>query len=530
MRALLEDPSVIKIFHCCQGDTASLFWEYDISSRGVFDTAVADCLIRGTMSVKGLEKVLISYLGSRAVHLSMKGSLVHIPGMFAERPLPYHLFVYAYEDVTLCTQLYREQCKVLVQKGFLELCFTLSQQRAPPESLPSPNKFAQPPNRIAVALCDEEDVLCLRVKATGDICLPSGVISDQMKRANLTHKKMGRDIWQRVMGDPPKPHARMAINARLQKGIRVGNTVLMIASIPSCSLALSSVLEAALATGVLIEHDVTVSSRSSAGGMAPPEDKAVLQMVSFWATRKQSAYSDEGPSAEATDDSSTAETNVVTGPTKTSIDNIHRAALILHSDTEVYSVRVVNETGVQYSLPSWQLEQGRTLRDTAVRGFEVLAGTQLLRGGAAPAAEQRKHMTAPHAAAAIGAAFEKMQGPFVVSNPANNSLKTAFFSCYVPDLRAHLVALVSARRERGGLRLTDTLAKRYGKPETLPLCGVGLHTWERALQDGVLNSFDAAGVSAIRFEIAKPCTHGDDTSDTVLLAQHSEPQDNVEYV
>ena len=530
MRALLEDPSIIKIFHCCQGDTSTLYWEYDISSRGVFDTAVADCLIRGTMSVKGLEKVLIAYLGHKAVHLSMKGSLVHIPGMFAERPLPYHLFVYAYEDVTLCPQLYREQCKVLVQKGFLELCLTLSQQRAPPDSLPALNKLAQPPNRIAIALCDEEEVLCLRVRATGGICLPAGLISDQMKKANLTHKRMGRDIWQRVMGDPPKPHAKMAINARLQKGIRVGNTVLMIASIPSCSLVLPSVLEAALATGVLVDHEITISSRSSAGGVAPPEDKAVLQMVGFWASRKQTAYSDEGPSTGTEEDPNTAETNVVTGPTKVSIDNIHRAALVLHSDTEVYSVRVVNETGVQYSVPSWQLEQGRTLKDTAIRGFEVLAGTQLLRGGATPTAEQRKRMTAPCAATAIGTAFDKMQGPFVVPNPGNNTMKTAFFSCYLPDLRKHLVALVSARREHGGFRLTDTLAKRYGKPNMLPLCGIGLHTWDHTLQDGVFNSFDVAGISVIRSEHAKLCIQDDATSSAAFSAQHSEPQDTSDYV
>ena len=90
LRAILEDPSVIKILHCGHGDLNALWDEYRVKACGVFDTGVADCLLRGRRfnQQRGLGDVLHTWLGASATPMQYKGQIQFTPGLFDERPLP----------------------------------------------------------------------------------------------------------------------------------------------------------------------------------------------------------------------------------------------------------------------------------------------------------------------------------------------------------------------------------------------------------------------------------------------------------
>jgi hypothetical protein len=65
LRWILEASHIVKSMHCCRGDTAALYGEFGIRTAGVFDTGVADCILRSVRLNKprGLGKVLKENLG-----------------------------------------------------------------------------------------------------------------------------------------------------------------------------------------------------------------------------------------------------------------------------------------------------------------------------------------------------------------------------------------------------------------------------------------------------------------------------------
>ena len=489
LRALLEDGTVVKVFHYCTGDVSSLFWEYDIRSRGVYDTATADSIIRCSSKVRGLATVLRAYLGKDAVNLTLKDSFVHVPGMFGERPLPYALFVYAYEDVTLCPQLYAAQTRLL--KELLELVFVLSQQKAPPMGLQHGEAAAQPASRMVVALSDGKRVVCLQERESKLYSLPSG----DHRSGEGTSKKRGRELWARVMGAPPKPHANVAINARLQKEIRVGDALLMIALVPDCSRVVSGIASAVVATPTPRTHEVVLKEQFSAttpSAECEARDTALFQMLSSLTERVPDTAVIDETACGAPVDTGEAAANIVIGPTYDRESAVRRGALVLHDDTHVYLIRVVDSSTARYTLPSMQIEVNSTAEEAAIRGFEGLAGTALRKGGTDPTSEQQRRMVCPVASRAICRAFEKIEAIGVEG-------VTAYFSVYLPGLNDHIAALVAARMDVNGMRLTNTLARRYGSLSELPYRGVGVVRWtefdkERALESDAKKARMKAGM------------------------------------
>jgi hypothetical protein len=107
LRALLENPDIVKVMHCCQGDASSLQIEHSLGLRGLFDTGIADFLARSLIpnSKRGLKVVLESVLGEGAVHMPHKDEMEHFAAsyglthaqLWSHRPLPYTAFEYAYQ-------------------------------------------------------------------------------------------------------------------------------------------------------------------------------------------------------------------------------------------------------------------------------------------------------------------------------------------------------------------------------------------------------------------------------------------------
>jgi hypothetical protein len=234
MKALLEGPNP-KVLHCCYGDSSSLV-QHQIFLNNVFDTGIADSLLlcKHHNSPRDLGTVLYHWLGDQAVHLNHKGKLVFVERMFQERPLPSHLFVYAYEDVLFCTLLYDEMAKQLKEQGLLELAFSLSQQRCRPASTP-------PADLTFLVLLDSTHMVCLENTSTLQHSLPCGVLAST-EREDI--RCFARDTWSAVMGPPPKGVAG-SVHARLQKTIYLNESKLLIARIKSCAVHLDA-LQASL--------------------------------------------------------------------------------------------------------------------------------------------------------------------------------------------------------------------------------------------------------------------------------------------
>ena len=245
LRHILEDEHIPKVFHCCYGDATALYQCYGISLRCVFDTAIADCvaLAQNANKSRSLSKTLITWLGADVVNLHFKGIVEHTPDLWDQRPLSTRNFIYAYEDVTYCNRLYSRLCAVLREQGVLELVFALSQQRVPPVSLPRYHVQYKPPLRVALALVDRFNrVICLQDRVSGLCSLPSAAFEGRLTDLSQA-KQFAKEMWTAVMGAPPKSYGlRAAVNARLRKAVRIGDTLLYAACIDDCVTALDAVL------------------------------------------------------------------------------------------------------------------------------------------------------------------------------------------------------------------------------------------------------------------------------------------------
>lgn len=224
--------------------------------------------------------MLTGWLGTEVVHLTYKAKLVHVPRMFEEDPLPVYLFVYAYEDVVYCNQLYRVQRAALETRGLTALATTLSDGRAPPRALPPAHSACMRPTSLAVALVDGSKIVCLRNRVSGRLSLPLGPIP--LHKGYPTHvdfKRHAAALWARVVGPPPKGVAA-AINARLQKPMRLagvspsGDCVLFVAAIADCVAQLEILATAAL--GQSPQADLVLRDRwdfnSPASGCEPGQE------------------------------------------------------------------------------------------------------------------------------------------------------------------------------------------------------------------------------------------------------------------
>ena len=503
IRSILENKQVFKVLHCCHGDASSLFVQYGIKLSGAFDTGIGDALLAGHSSNRGLSKVLRTYLSEEEATLTHKGSLVHVPELFAERPLPYNLFVYAYEDVTACNKLFWSQRRLLEERNLFELACALTDKRCPPLSLPPSAKLHEQPARIAIALTDTLSVVCLQNRETGIISLPSAE-----HIPNVIVKSQGKAAWHAVMGTPKSP-VTLAVNARLQKPIRIRDYLLVTAPLPcACDLVLEEI-RAGCPPSTLETYDILVKSCVDVSNPVcnlATEFKILFQQLQVNAERAairvnfctspfreehNSPQSDVDPVepggsashsepskpplsgldpsgvADPASHSDPPSSFVVVGQTLSNT----RAALILHDGTSVYTLKHSEQhikkfpKSGRYSLPSRPVDVGMPPREAAIKAFEELAGSALRRGGGWTTEDERQHTLLP----SLARLLHSMEDDCVHVGCFG---KTEYYSFKLPPddpLQQYLANFFSAHRPVNGFRWIAKIGLKYDRFELLPL-------------------------------------------------------------
>ena len=403
LRDLLEDASVVKLFHCCYGDTAALFNGYGIRCFPVFDTSVADAIALGVAHNKqrGLLTVLHEWLGSRVAEFTYKSQLVHTDSFWDVRPLLYYKFVYAYEDVIYLSRLYDRFCTML--SDTMELVLTFSQQRAPPASLARTNALYLPPSRVAIALVDSNQcVVCLQSQA-GLYHLPHLSIPNREAAIDPSSlKDLARKAWTSFMGPPTSKGLRAAINARLRKGVRIGDTELYLSHIPDGFAALTSInVSRSVAIQSVDDRLVCISHRRPGHVRTGVEQQQLClfqylhhlsDMVDHRPAPVVALYhvaASQGPGLRVS-----AHLSVRSGCVSLSLslaryctpypisesykasteENAIRSAVILSDGLHAYFVVAADNS---FTFPSHSVEPDCTLDETAAKGFDLYAGVAL---------------------------------------------------------------------------------------------------------------------------------------------------------
>ena len=500
LRALLEDASIPKVLHCGRGDAFALHNEYGIVLTYFLDTGLTDTLLRRNApnQLRGLEVVLGQWVGSE-VKMSLKSKMQFIPGMFNKRPLPAHLFVYAWEDVVFCGRAYWSMLRELKKQDMVQLAFATAQvsNAACAVTIAQPSLYPAE-LRIAVALVDETSVVCLRNTQTRECTLPNA-LATEITAITSTVKQFAQYVWLAQMGQPPKGVAA-AVNARPRRPVQLGNVLLFVATITSCTDALEKLNEALGSTINHKENVVIARSRvcaqSHSSGVTEAQ-RALFQQLHVEADRAQhkrnrsmhEVFTVDAETATSTTDaasqkprvrvqlrlqvsaagvavdlyanrqmsqqgpsSSSGQTNIVTGATVTGA----RGAVIVQ-DGEL--TLVLNGSGwdAECSFPSHQVEVSGTAREAAVRGFDTMAGSALRRGGAAESQTvYEAYSLTPLLGPILTKQFEDMPSLGVFGN-------TEYFVCTLQakSLRNFAGAFYMARQPVNGYRITPTLQKRH---------------------------------------------------------------------
>ena len=477
LRNILEDAEVPKVLHCCYGDCATLYREYGIKVQHVFDTGLADCILRyrKVNNQRGLEKVLDSFLGADCVTMQYKGTLIHEVGLWERRPLTRRLFTYAYEDVTYCNQLYSAMKQSLEEVGLHELVLELSQLRAPPRALPPHSPAYAPPKYVVIAVNDGRHMVCIQRRSDGLCQLPSAPLTVPIAEA----KRAALAMWDEVMGEPPKA-IRAAIRARLRKAVRIGDTLLYQAQIPDCAAALDSITETAVALGnCTSEWRVVMRPVCYPGRPDGSTVKAQATLFQYMHYCNAGRVSAEGALQFEYDTNATC--NVVVGKTLEK----NRVALVLHDARHAYFL--ANSKGSPLGFISGPVEIGASPREAVIKAFDLYAGPALRKypGGTVGCNPM------PFASKVVREALDNLQEIGVYGN-------VHYFSCYLSGLNTELKsAFFAARRACNGFRLTDQLHKRHP--------GFEITTSERALP--LLGREDAEALNAA-LAYTPPTTRG----------------------
>ena len=516
LRSILEDGDIPKVLHCCYGDTASLYQGFNISVRGIFDTGIADALAlsRHANKMRKLDKVLFHWLGEDNVHLSYKSTFTHSDHIWDTRPLPPRMVIYAYEDVSYCNQLYLALREALRRDGLWELALTLSQQRAPPIALPYRHPSYAPPTSFAIALVDRDDnVICLQDLSTGLCSLPSSATPSGAREPSLL-KEHARQSWPTLMGPTPK-FPRAALNSRMRKAVRIGDTLLYCAWLDDCMRHLASLQEAYRmlhgegcrlvvrkryrpahsSSGVIASQRCLFQQLHAESSRTPQANSAFVYAFSIGSlpgnlhvscslslvgSRISLALSplvlaDEvsipavgAPHTTAVSDDACANPPLTTSHTAltdpsphlpevnsaSSASSIARVATILHDDAHVFVL--VNREG-SFVFPDASCQPGVSVLETAERAFDDAAGVSLRKrmGVGNPNAQ----LLMPKASRFVRAACERAtQLPSIPGN-------VAFVSWHLPSLDGlvlfdHLAAFHSSRNAISGFEMTPERAKK----------------------------------------------------------------------
>ena len=480
LRAMIENPDIVKVVHCCYGDASALRVEHGISLRGAFDTGIADAILRGfnANTSRGLGTVLVDWLKDKAIHLTHKGKLVHTPFMFNERPLTLEHFVYSAEDVEHCIDLYDVMRPQLQMLGLLELVFTLSDDRCTPTK-----EVSQSSCTIVIAVVDATSLLCIEAKSTGLLELPSAAFDPECTAAlsQREAKHLLRDTWIQCMGQPPAVNRfATTVGAQLRNPKRLGSTYLSYGVTADIN-AIIAPLRAAFAAGPLASsHDLRVVPRrlqlsqhaiirsdllvtfqcisyDTALGVASPRRltpsrgkvarlSAALVIQRFFKRRFALAH--------------TALSHYASQPKFASTE---LSALVLFCATHVFVLKGPSPTS-PWRLP-WSIINGSSESasyDAALAGFDRYAGPAARKLPSDPT--EHEWCVMPRTAALINVGLSSSVSLGRAPDGAIN-----FWTCRVDSLPSLATSLVASRREKNGFRLSPTEHKRH------PIAMLALH-------------------------------------------------------
>lgn len=105
LRAVLENRSIVKLIHDCKNDWDSLLYQFNTRIFNFVDTQEAyfifDLFTNATIGLPiGLSKFIEIFTNKEMKHKSeIKEEMSKNIGIWAQRPLPENLIVYAAEDV-----------------------------------------------------------------------------------------------------------------------------------------------------------------------------------------------------------------------------------------------------------------------------------------------------------------------------------------------------------------------------------------------------------------------------------------------
>ena len=467
-----------KVLHCCSGDANSLFVGFGVVLQNVIDTGTADLVLTQQKQHRNLGVVIIEHVGNGKNETSLgmpllnqKGKLKFIPGLFEPRPLPYHLFQYAYEDVEHCVRLGRHLWSLAQSRGLLEITLAYSMQRCPPRSLHPSHPLAQQPSKVCVALVDTDSVVCLHRDGSSHPPreLPCATIRGDPSIAKDVRKE-AQEMWVSVMGAPPRVLGQ-AVNTSLRRAARIDDTWLYLAVTTECSRVLAPLAEAAnrkdsgvVELGVHPRVDYAAPS-----ARAVPDQAALFQYLHLDAERKVRRL----PQA-----------NVVLGSSNPTNE---RAALILmgrraassssgsaaEPEHEPYVVALLGkEPGKDHAtapltFPDHPREgETSTAEHCALKAIDLHVGPSLRKGSdphhlaenhRSALANGRRQVT-PYLSTQMARAVE------AGLNPVGKFGNTTYFLVILPDLFDLRSGLYASRRELNGFRQVDSVARRHRYP------------------------------------------------------------------
>jgi ribonuclease D len=186
LRTLFADPGIRKVFHGADYDVRSLYRDFGIEIRNLFDTELA-CRFLGMRST-GLEPVLNKFFGVRLDKKYQKRD-------WSQRPLPDEMLRYAARDTVFLTDLAHRLIAQLKEKDRLtwvtEECELLSRVRPPePNGGPLFLRFKGAGRMSRRNLAVLEGLLVLRQDLAA-------------KRDKPLFKILGNDALLRVVGERP---------------------------------------------------------------------------------------------------------------------------------------------------------------------------------------------------------------------------------------------------------------------------------------------------------------------------------------
>ena len=150
-----------------------------------------------------------------------------------------------------------------------------------------------------------------------------------LPRARLTSaksiKQQGRELWAEAMGEPPRPHVKMAVNAKLRRGVRVGAYILAIAVVPDCRAEVEG-LQEVLRKGGNGTREVKAYSMRQASDILESEQRPVIQQARHLMERAQQGQHK-------------VDVSVVSGP----VNSGRKAAILLHDAHSVLLVRTFSD-------------------------------------------------------------------------------------------------------------------------------------------------------------------------------------------